>query len=50
VAMSRQALISGIGHQITADQWQMSFVLRDAESFSPFILGTSSLGGTDLLV
>lgn len=50
VSFTRQALISGIGHQITADQWQMSFALRDAESFSPFILGTSSLGGPNLLV
>lgn len=45
VTIDRELLIEGIGHSITADTWAMAISTRDVDTFRPFVVGTTRIGG-----
>lgn len=47
--ISREALLTGVEHEITPTTWRTSFALEDVTGFGAFEIGVSAIGGDDFI-
>lgn len=50
LTVDREVLVEGVKETITSDRWVMVLTVRDAEGWTPFMVGTSFIDGPDLLI